>query len=126
MDEARIANEEWEPATIDEVRKIVEADLTACDLQQQATFETYATELQYAPIDRYGKEERVVVVAKKGDEVIYYEDVEEGFNISPISAEGRILEHWCNQDELGFALNAWIEGRPHPGKVGPAQPIPQQ
>jgi predicted esterase YcpF (UPF0227 family) len=72
---------------------------------------------------RYGVNESVVVVARKGDEVIYYEDVEEGFNVSPISQEGRILEHWCSQDELRFALNAWIEGRGLHGRFGPAQPL---
>jgi hypothetical protein len=49
--------------------------------------------------------ESVVVIARNGDQVIYYEDVEDGFNVSPISPDGRVLEHWCNQDELGFALN---------------------
>jgi hypothetical protein len=46
-------------------------------------------------------------VARKGDEVMYFEDVEDGFNFSPISAEGKILEHWCNQDELQHALRRW-------------------
>jgi hypothetical protein len=51
----------------------------------------------------------VVVVARRGDEVMYWEDVEEGFNISPITSDGQVLQHWCNQDELGSALNAWIK-----------------
>ena len=42
---------------------------------------------------------------------MYWEDVEEGFNISPLTPDGRVLEHWCNQDDLGIALNHWIEGR---------------
>jgi hypothetical protein len=67
--------------------------------------------------------ETVIVVARKGKEVIYWEDVEEGFNLSPVAEDGRILEHWCNQDELGLALNAWVEGRTRWGKLGPAAPI---
>ena len=67
--------------------------------------------------------ETVVVVARKGEEVIYWEDGEEGFNVSPIAQDGRILEHWCNQDELGHALNAWIDGRERSTKLGPAVPI---
>jgi hypothetical protein len=66
--------------------------------------------------------ENVVVAARRGEEVIYWEDVEEGFNLSPIAPDGRILEHWCNQDALGLALNAWIEGRERPRAIGPGQP----
>ena len=43
--------------------------------------------------------------------MIYCEDEEDGFNVSPVGADGQILEHWCNQDELKYALNYWIEGR---------------
>lgn len=67
--------------------------------------------------------ETVVVVARKGEEVIYWEDVEEGFNVSPIGEGRRILEHWCNQDELRHALNAWIDGRERSTKLGPAVPV---
>jgi hypothetical protein len=101
---------EWEPATVEAVEEILEADLAECDDEQVATFRRYAVAPYRAPILRYGKMESVVVVARKGDEVIYWEDVEQGFNISPVASDGRILEHWCNQDELRYALNAWIEG----------------
>jgi hypothetical protein len=44
----------------------------------------------------------VVVVARKGDEIIDWEDFEEGSNLSPVAPDGRVLEHWCNQDELNL------------------------
>jgi hypothetical protein len=69
--------------------------------------------------------ESVVVVARRQDEVIYWEDVEESFNRSPVSTEGKILEHWCNQDELRFALNSWIEGRPTTVLIKPKVPVIQ-
>ena len=34
--------------------------------------------------------EHVIVVARKGSEVIYWEDVEEGFNLSNVSDTGEI------------------------------------
>ena len=114
---------DWRPAAVEEVARILKDDLTTCDAQQIAAFSSYAIEPRYAPITRYGKNERVVVVAQRRDEVIYWEDVEEGFNLSPISSDGRILEHWCNQNRLGNALDAWIEGRSFDGKFGPALPI---
>ena len=103
--------DDWKPATIEEVNQIVVRDLNQCDAEQLAVFEKYRVAPFSAPIERYGDAGSVVVVARNGDQVIYYEDVEEGFNVSPISPGGRVLEHWCNQDELGFALNAWIKGR---------------
>ncbi len=102
---------EWRPATIDEVKKVIQDDLPACDAEQLAAFERYSVEPCLFPIHRYGRLETVVVVARKQNEVMYWEDVEEGFNISPVAQDGQILEHWCNQDELRFALNNWVEGR---------------
>ncbi|HEY3770332.1 MAG TPA: hypothetical protein VGN44_16790 [Candidatus Angelobacter sp.] len=88
--------------------------------KQVAAFQRYAVEFYVAPIFRYEKKENVVVVAGKENEAIYWEDVEEGFNVSPVDSDGQILEHWCNQDELGLALNAWIEGRGLATRVRPA------
>lgn len=115
--------EEWQPATIDEVQRIIEQDLKTCDAEQARVFKQCAIDPYLTPIFRYGKKESVVVVARKDNEVIYWEDVEEGFNVSPIDSEGSILEHWCNQDQLGFALNAWVEGRGLAGRFAPARPL---
>jgi hypothetical protein len=114
---------EWHPATIQEVKKIVRDGLAECDEEQLTAFMRYAVEPYVAPIIRYGKMGNAVVVARKGGEVIYWEDVEEGFNLSPVAPNGRVLEHWCNQDELRFALNAWIEGRARTIRLGPSAPI---
>ena len=112
-----------EPITIDEVKNIVKADLERCDPQQTQIFKQYSVEPYFAPIRRHEKLEKVVVVARKSDEVIYWEDAEEGFNLSPVGSDGLVLEHWCNQDDLGIALNNWIDGRGGYGKFRPAQPL---
>ena len=115
--------DDWQPATIEEVNEIVARDLKDCDAEQLAAFAKYRVEPFSAALVRYGQTESVVVVARNGDQVIYWEDVEDGFNVSPIDSDGRVLEHWCNQDELRYALNAWIEGRGLPGRFGPAVPV---
>ncbi|MFZ0299928.1 MAG: hypothetical protein WAM13_16370 [Candidatus Sulfotelmatobacter sp.] len=102
---------EWKPASIESVRRIVHDDLANCDQKQVAAFEAYRVAPRLAPIVRYEKLENVVVIAQKENHVIYWEDVEEGFGASPISADGQILQHDCNQNDLGLALNAWITGR---------------
>lgn len=104
-------NAGWKPATIAEVKLILQKDLATCDAEQKAAFNRYRVEPYAAPIVGHGQPESVVVVARKKNEVLYWEDVEEGFNLSPIDENGTILNHWCNQDHLGCALNAWVEGR---------------
>jgi hypothetical protein len=102
---------EWKPASIESVRQIVHEDLANCYTEQAAVFEAYRVEPRLVPIIRYGKLENVVVVAQKGNQVIYWEDVEEGFGVSPIGSDGQILQQDCNQNDLGLALSAWIERR---------------
>jgi hypothetical protein len=115
---------DWKPATIDEVVAILSAELEDCNSEQISIFKQYSVEPFHAAITRYGKTESVVVVAQKSDEVIYFEDVEEGFNISPIGPQGEVLEHWCNQDNLAVALNRLVQPRDsRNGNFGPARPL---
>lgn len=44
------------------------------------------------------------VVAIFGATVIWYNDIEDGFNRSPYTNFGAIDEYWCNQDELEMVL----------------------
>ena len=108
----------WRPATIEEVKSYVNDDLAKCDHRQNAVFKQYGVEPFTARIRRFDTMESVVVVARNQDQVIYWEDIEEGFNISAISADGEILEPGFEQDELGWALNKWSAGagsdRPKP------------
>jgi hypothetical protein len=105
------ASTSWSPATVEEVTKIVQEHLADCDREQLAAFERYAVTLHFAPILRHGKNEHVVVVAQRATGTIYWEDVEEGFNLSSTTPEGELLDHRCNQDGLGLALNQWIGDR---------------
>lgn len=43
-------------------------------------------------------------IAKYKNFVLYYNDIEEGFNISEFENEGKIKEYRAEQDELQFAL----------------------
>ena len=44
----------WKPATIEEVKDIVQRDLAECDVEQQETFRRYAVEPYFTSIQRYG------------------------------------------------------------------------
>jgi len=102
---------EWNPATLDEVNLILLNDLKECDEEQKSTFAAFKVAPFRALLTRFGRLEEVYVVAIKDGEAIYWEDVEEGFNVSPISSDNSLLNRYCNQDPLGVALNSWIEGR---------------
>ena len=47
------------------------------------------------------------VVALIGKTVIWYNDLEEGFNRSRYSSYGTIEDYWCNQDELELTVQ-WL------------------
>ncbi len=98
----------WKPTTLSELQAILSEDLSRCTPEQRRLWESCSVTPRLVPIVRYGSQEQVFVVAERQREAIYWEDVEQGFNISPLGSNGDILEHWCNQDELAFALDRWL------------------
>lgn len=52
------------------------------------------------------------VVAVHEDRALWFNDIEEGFNVSTFDEEGRILGdgYRCNQDEFHWALRALRDG----------------
>ena len=115
----------WRPITIDALESLVEAELRSCSDELRGVFAKYRVPFRHGTLNRYGRLDLVFIVAQRGSEVMYYEDVEEGFNFSPLDAEGKILEHWCNQDELRHALIRWLSppGMDTRPRMGPAVPL---
>jgi len=53
----------------------------------------------------YGKEGGGFwVVAIFGNKVVFYNDIEEGFNVSTYQTFGHISEYWCEQSELDWIV----------------------
>lgn len=67
------------------------------------------------------------VVAIIGSSVIWYNDIEGGFNQSSYNSCGEIAEYWCNQDELQFAvqnvINLLNDGYYSSGRAGPPKSV---
>jgi hypothetical protein len=65
-------------------------------------------------------------VAIIGCRVLWFNDIEDGFNLSVYSRFGQIDEYWCNQDELEWAVqrvaNILESGADGWGRASP--PIP--
>jgi hypothetical protein len=67
------------------------------------------------------------VVAIYGSTVIWFNDIEDGFNRSTWSTPGTIDEYWCNQDKLQWTvqhvLDQWRDGFSSGARCGPPEPI---
>jgi hypothetical protein len=66
------------------------------------------------------------IVAILGERVIWFNDIEDGFNLSKYSELGVIAEYWCNQDELNHSMSALmrtIETGEDPIRLGPPEPV---
>ena len=49
------------------------------------------------------------VVAIIGNNIIWYNDIEEGFNQSTYTTYGEFDDYWCNQDELEWCVQHVLE-----------------
>ena len=49
------------------------------------------------------------VVAVLGQECLWYNDIEDGFNVSRFEVFGRIPDYWCNQAELLACVRGYFD-----------------
>ena len=61
------------------------------------------------------------VVAVAGQTCVWYNDIEDGFNVSRFEAFGHITDYWCSQSELQHCVAGFFE-RFMRGVGGPAEP----
>lgn len=97
----------WTPITIEQVCDLIlatEKELNGDLLNFWELIKIYPEKWNE---DTYGKEGNGFwVVGLIGRKVIYYNDIEEGFNISDYKTYGTIDHYFCNQDKL-----IWTVGR---------------
>ncbi|TGK19024.1 hypothetical protein [Leptospira stimsonii] len=96
---------DWEPISIDDLFVRIrnsEERLRSELLNFWNLIQIYPTKWQERS---YGKEGGGFwVVAIIGEYVIWFNDIEDGFNISRYKEYGEIREYWCNQDELHISV----------------------
>jgi len=97
----------WEPIAIDELQALVAAQFESCLPAQKAFFSACRVEPYAVPFERSGELERVWVVAELPAGLLYYEDVEEGFEIGRLDADGVLHDNGCNQLDLSAAMIRW-------------------
>lgn len=95
----------WRPLTRAEMEALVTQQLGNCTPDQQAAFAAQRVPFHTVPLHRLGDVEPVWVVAHFAEGWLYYEDVEEGFEVGVPGADGTLPEGGCNQLELTHVLH---------------------
>jgi len=116
---------DWQPISREALDELIAEELAEATPEERMLFVRAAvtpTKWQLSPWGDIGGGFWVVAVLE--DRVLWYNDIEDGFNVSRFTTTGTIpsTEYWCNQDELRWALPA-LEGRPQV-KLGPPEPLP--
>ena len=114
----------WKPIDQRDLDALVAGGLSDCSEELRQLFarvQVPARKWQLSPWGDAGGGFWVVAVHR--DRVLWYNDIEEGFNVSRFEVSGQILdgEYWCNQDSLCWALPRLI-GDPG-SQLGPPTPV---
>jgi hypothetical protein len=100
----------WKPTELGVPQSLLRVQLADCSADLQIFFESRRLNPFLASILRSGEPEQVLVVTRKDDVVLYFDDVEDGLNLSPISKDGWIIGPRYEQDVLKWALAKWAAG----------------
>ena len=93
----------WKPATKEKIKKDIEwcGDVLFIQPDCLKFWEYIKIEPEKWKEKQKGHEGNGFwIVAIMGKAVIYYNDIEEGYNLSPFTTFGEIDEYYCNQAEL--------------------------
>jgi hypothetical protein len=115
---------DWDTIGQKEIEHIIAVQLPKASDEERALFARTAVPLNKWQLSPWGDQGGGFwVVAVLDDRVLWFNDIEDGFNVSRFTVWGRIpgAEYWCNQDELPMAIRA-LAGRSH-GRFGPPQPL---
>lgn len=96
---------DWTPITESELWDLILAAEARMEPQEARLWECVRVTPQKWREPTYGLEGGGFwVVGIIGSTVIWYNDIEDGFNQSTYSDFGTIAEYWCNQDDLEHTL----------------------
>jgi len=119
---------EWKPITELELLDVIQSTETELNGEYWNFWQLVKTNPKKWDEETYGKAGGGFwVVAICGQKVIWYNDIEEGFNISDYKEFGRFEGFYCNQDELNIAVMRLYElvrfGGEIIGQAGPPLPV---
>ena len=96
----------WNSITIEELNKEIQSSIDIMTNEELNFWQLIKIEPEKWEEDQFGdKGNGFWVVAILGKRVIWYNDIEEGFNISEYEVYKKIDGYYCNQDKLNWAIN---------------------
>ena len=100
----------WKPISETELQKELQSASSRMSLEQASLWKKVKVVPEKWAQEPYGNEGNGFwIVGILNHNVIWYNDIEEGFNLSPFTTEGRMDEYWCNQDQLEWVLQHIID-----------------
>ena len=114
----------WTPITLKELNDQIIKSETALEVEVLNFWQLIKTKPSKWNEPTFGIEGNGFwVVAICGQKVIYYNDIEDGFNISNYFIYGQIDEYYCNQDDLSRVVGRMFDlvkfGGQIIGQLGP-------
>jgi len=98
-------SENWTPITLEELLKLINQGVDKMTIEQKEFWKEIAINPVKWKEEDYGKEGNGFwVVGYKNNKVIWYNDIEDGFNISSFDKKGVINEYGAEQDELQWTI----------------------
>ncbi len=118
----------WKPLTEEKLHDMLNSAWQRMSLPQRRIWEAIRIEPQKWASHPYGDlGGGFWAVALLGQTVVWFNDIEDGFNRSHYTNHGTIDAYWCNQDQLEqtiqHLLNAIADGSDSGGFSGPPQPL---
>jgi hypothetical protein len=117
----------WTPLSDDELAKLIADAVSIMEPQAQRFWDLIRVPAEKWVQHPWGDQGGGFwVVAIVGLQVVWYNDIEDGFNVSRYTTPGVINDYWCNQDKLQhtiYLLLRQIETGTAPGRCGPPEPL---
>jgi hypothetical protein len=119
----------WKPIEKDEIFEKINNSWKRMSIQQRKLWRVIKCYPEKWKLNPWGKPGKGFwVVAIIDFTVVWYNDIEEGFNRSKFTKNGVIDEYWCNQDELEWVVQYILDeiNEEHSSelKAGPPKPFP--
>src|SRR5262245_48849693 len=103
---------EWKSLPREDLEELIANGLQAMDDSVQAAWQAMRIEPEKWQCSPWGDEgSGFWVVAEKDGQVVWYNDIEDGFNISRFTSRGTIAEYACNQTSFEEFLLGLPEAR---------------
>jgi hypothetical protein len=110
MTEWRTPGESWKPLPLDLLQAEIDESVGQMSPKSHSLWDAMRISPEKWSLSPWGDlGGGFWVVAVKGNECVYFNDIEDGFNVSTFSRRGVIENYGCNQSKLCDAVHGMAE-----------------